>query len=66
MINDTISTKEKIEQLREELSVHYQRKDFMRLQEYGRDHASSAWTFYWKVRRRIFIWVSWPTFDFYK
>ena len=35
MINDTISTKEKIEQLREELSAHYQRKEFMRCRNMG-------------------------------
>lgn len=35
MINDTISSKEKIEQLREELADHYQRKDFIRCRNMG-------------------------------
>jgi hypothetical protein len=35
MINDSISTKEKIEQLREELAEHYQRKEFMRCRNMG-------------------------------
>ena len=35
MINDTISTKEKVEQLREELADHYQRRDFIRCRNMG-------------------------------
>ena len=35
MINDSISSKEKIEQLREELSNHYERKEFMRCRNMG-------------------------------
>ncbi len=35
MIHDTISTKEKVEQLRTELSDHYSRKDFLRCRNMG-------------------------------
>lgn len=35
MINDSISPKEKIEQLREELSAHYERNEFMRCRNMG-------------------------------